>query len=177
MTDTEKRLEEDIKLLKADVLNLLQASKTPIGSIIAWHKSLTGVPALPSSWVECNGQTLNDAGSLLNGQVIPNLNGDAGGADSPGVAAKAQMFLRGGTASGTGQMDAFQDHKHNAGSGAIYEKWDPNTGTYADLSAGTGSGSDTSTGNANTWAPAGTVRTATETRPINMAVVWIMRIK
>ncbi|MCO5281516.1 MAG: hypothetical protein M9931_10765 [Chitinophagales bacterium] len=60
----------------------------PIGSIMAWHKDLPGVPGLPSNWVECNGQTLSDAASPLNGQVIPNLNGN-------------NYFLRGNTASGS----------------------------------------------------------------------------
>lgn len=31
---------------------------------------------LPNNFVECNGQTLSDAESQLNGQVIPNLNGN-----------------------------------------------------------------------------------------------------
>ena len=47
----------------------------PIGGILAWLKSFTNTPALPLGWVECNGQTLNDADSVYNGRVIPNLNG------------------------------------------------------------------------------------------------------
>ncbi len=66
--------------------------KPPIGSIIAWAESLTGVPTLSEGWVECNGQTLSDADSPLNGQTIPDLNGFGGG---------AQRFLRGATSSGT----------------------------------------------------------------------------
>lgn len=48
----------------------------PIGTIMSWAKNLTGVPALSGGWVECNGQTLNDPESPLNGQIIPNLNTD-----------------------------------------------------------------------------------------------------
>jgi hypothetical protein len=64
----------------------------PIGGIIAWHKTFTNTPSLPSGYVECNGQTLSDAGSVYNGQVIPNLNGSGG---------TTQRFLRGNTTSGT----------------------------------------------------------------------------
>ncbi len=59
----------------------------PIGSIVAWLKSYANTPALPSGWVECNGQTLSDADSVYNGQAIPNLNGD-------------NRFLRGNSTSG-----------------------------------------------------------------------------
>jgi hypothetical protein len=69
----------------------------PIGGIIPWAKSLTGVPALPIGWVQCDGQTLSDAASPLNGQVIPNLNGQ-------------NRFLRGNaTSGGTGGADS---HNH-----------------------------------------------------------------
>jgi hypothetical protein len=50
---------------------------TPVGTIMAWAKSLPGVPALPDGWVECIGQTLSDPESPLHGTVIPNLNGAA----------------------------------------------------------------------------------------------------
>jgi len=58
----------------------------PIGAVFAWLKSYTNTPALPDGWVECNGQTLSDAGSVYNGQAIPDLNGYTG----------TQNFLRGG---------------------------------------------------------------------------------
>lgn len=61
---------------------------TPIGSITAWLKSYTNTPALASSWVECNGQTLSDAESVFDGQVIPDLN-------------STLYFLRGNTTSGS----------------------------------------------------------------------------
>jgi microcystin-dependent protein len=59
----------------------------PIGSVVAWLKSYANTPALPSGWVECNGQTLSDEDSIFNGQAIPNLNG-------------ANRFLRGNSTSG-----------------------------------------------------------------------------
>lgn len=54
--------------------NFAWAGTKPIGSIATWYKYITGVPTLDDTYVECAGQTLSDAGSLLNGQVIPNLN-------------------------------------------------------------------------------------------------------
>lgn len=63
----------------------------PIGAVVFWFKSLTGVPSLLPSFVECNGQVLADGDSPLNGQTIPNINGSGGG---------TQKFLRGATTSG-----------------------------------------------------------------------------
>jgi hypothetical protein len=51
-----------------------EPSQVPVGGIVAWAKSLTGVPVLPDGWVECNGQVLNDPDSPLNGTTLPNLN-------------------------------------------------------------------------------------------------------
>jgi microcystin-dependent protein len=59
----------------------------PIGGIAAWLKSYTNTPALPSGWVEMNGQVLNDSESVYNGQTLPNLN-------------SGNRFLRGNAASG-----------------------------------------------------------------------------
>jgi len=60
----------------------------PIGSISWWHKSLTGCPALPAEWAECNGQVLNDVDSPFNGQTLPDINNTV------------KRFIRGGLASG-----------------------------------------------------------------------------
>lgn len=74
----------------------------PVGTILAWAKDIPGVPLLPDGFVECNGQTLNDTESLLNGTVIPDLNGIIG----------VQRFLRGSESSGnTGGSES-----HNHGS-------------------------------------------------------------
>ncbi len=161
-------------------LTYLDEISVPVGGIIGWHKSFAGVPALPASgkWVECNGQVLADAGSVLNNQTIPNLNGAAGGADSPGHAAKVAMFLRGGVTSGTGQQDAFQGHWHTAktpGSAGVLGPSFAMSTTLNDLGGATGWFNpiqDPITNGAH-----GTPRTQNETRPSNMAVVWIMRVK
>jgi hypothetical protein len=59
----------------------------PVGAIVAWDKSFPSVPSLPPNFVECNGQTVSDASSPLNGQTLRNLNG-------------SNQFLRGNTTSG-----------------------------------------------------------------------------
>jgi hypothetical protein len=68
----------------------------PIGAVLPWFKDIPGVPALPSCFVECNGQTLNDPESLLDGQLMPDIN------------TGAARFIRGGVNSGaTGGIDTF----------------------------------------------------------------------
>src|ERR1041384_332729 len=74
-------------------LKALIDEAAPIGCVQAWLKDFPGVPGLPSSWAECNGQVLDDSASPLNGQTLPNLNG-------------ANRFLRGaGSSGGTGGAD------------------------------------------------------------------------
>ncbi len=160
-------------------VNDLAAYHPPVGSIIAWHKDMLGpTPGLPLSgeWVECNGQMLNDTGSPYHTRVIPNLNGYGGGADSPDMGAKVRMFLRGNTISGAGELDSFQGHYHNRltnnvtginGSGPWTFTSGSSAGTVVDVTVTepTNDGSH------------GTPRTANETRPVNMSVVWIMKVK
>ncbi len=162
-------------------LTYLDEISVPVGGIIGWHKSFANVPALPASgkWVECNGQVLADSDSPFNTQTIPNLNGAAGGADSPGQAAKVAMFLRGGVTSGTGQQDAFQGHSHQ-----LYRSTSHTPTGGAMLGVTDDLTNTTSVNNsANILRQAidngtnGTPRTANETRPVNMTVVWIMRVK
>jgi hypothetical protein len=77
--------------------SLIDAGSAPIGCVMAWLKNLPGTPALPASWLECNGQTVNDAASPFNGLDLPDLNGTQGG---------SQRFLRGAASSGgTGGSD------------------------------------------------------------------------
>lgn len=180
-------------------------SGDPIGTIVAWHKSLTGTPTLPDGWVQCDGQTLRDSASPYNGQVIPNLNGEA-------------RFLRGGATSGVAQADQFQDHGHVSNLGTA--NWSGYTGGIsANHTHGTdgvlhrGCGSDGCAGIAagGMWGDSGITHSAVgtggvssdhahlvpahnhtitgsvnlpsngnhggETRPINLSVVWIMRVR
>lgn len=72
----------------------------PVGAVIAWLKSYTNTPqTLPTGFVECAGQTLSDADSVYNGQVIPDLNGG--------------IFLRGDATSGGTGGSATMAHTHS----------------------------------------------------------------
>ncbi len=86
----------------ADIASGLDHPIVPVGAIVAWVKTMTGVPALPDGWVECNGQTIDDLDSPLHGQAVPDLDGG--------------RFLRGSTTSGgSGGSDT---HRHGEGSSA-----------------------------------------------------------
>jgi hypothetical protein len=74
-TDETNGYNTKIKNGLANDANMVKAVIPPIGSILAWDKTLTGTPALPDGWVECNGQTISDADSPYNGVTIRNLNG------------------------------------------------------------------------------------------------------
>ena len=87
-------------------LNLLQDrvvqaenALIPIAGITAWHKSLGG--SLPENFVECDGSTINDSESPLDGQTVPDLNGN-------------QELLRGNSSSGgTDSFDTNGDNTSN----------------------------------------------------------------
>ena len=97
-------------------LNALLDAAAPIGCLKPWLKNFPGVPALPPQWAECNGQVLSDAESPLNGQTLPNLNGE-------------QRFLRGANASGgTGGNDAHQHTITGQGYGGVTAGSDLYTG-------------------------------------------------
>jgi|SRR5882724_1112490 len=119
-----------------------------IGGVFAWMKDLPGVPALGAQFVECNGQSLSDAGSPLNGQTIPDLN-------------TAQRFLRGAAASGaTGGADT-HDHTGNTSTPAdlLQAAYNP------DLTLATGSHTHPFTTDASSSLPS------------FYEVVWVMRVK
>ncbi len=120
----------------------------PIGSVIAWLKSYPNTPTLDPHFVECNGQTLSDSESPYNGQVIPNLNGNAN-------------ILYGKTNSGDSRTEDFLPvHKH----GLLVQS---NSAANLAYEAGTGS---TNTNVCNNSGAQGTAF-------VGYSVVWIMRIK
>ena len=138
------------------------AMSPPIGSIIAWHKDLAGVPALPDGWVECDGGTVSDADSPLNGQAIPDLN--------TAVDYSAGRFLRGGATSGELQAAS-----------RVFR-----SGAWSDYSASgvrEGDGSVIWSDTGLTVSPVIAVGPSSKpgegypVRPVNMSVVWIMRVK
>ena len=99
-----------------NALKALMDDAALVGSLKPWLKNFPGVPALPSQWAECNGQVLNDPASPLNGQTLPDLNGE-------------QRFLRGASASGgTGGSDAHQHTITGQGYGGVTAGSDLYTG-------------------------------------------------
>jgi hypothetical protein len=86
------------------------AVQCPIGCVMAWCKSITGVPSLPSHFMECNGQLVTDTGSPLYNHNLPDLNGFKSGAN--------KRFLRGGgssdgvTSPSSGSVGGSDTHMH-----------------------------------------------------------------
>ncbi len=139
----------------------------PVGSIVSWLKSYTNTPALPDNFVECNGQTLSDADSVFNGQVIPDLNG-------------GNRFLRGAATSGATGGSSTHNHQWGreevsagdtiysigaAGAGELGASYDSNGAPIDFTSYGDDLG------------PVNLYTSNTPTLPPYYDVVWIMRIK
>lgn len=145
----------------------------PIGSIVAWTNHLAGTPGLPVGWLECNGQTISDAESPLNGQTLPNLNGTF--TTGASTTSSAGRFLR-GTTGATGTLEADQ-------SNSFAQVQMVNSGTPNSL----GPVSVPDNGNWSGWVTDYYLTTSDdairfrnhgrETRPGAMTVRWIMRIK
>ena len=131
------------------------------------------VPALPSGFVECNGQTLSDANSPFNGMVIPNLNGD-------------NRFLKGDSTSGTTTTGT---HNHQIFVGSYNSSTDKYIAAGGDSSASTSSAgkgynssgtqvSFTYDGSATPAPLTGSYYTSKDlAEPKSYTVVWIMRVK
>ena len=88
-------LDEDPNNIMADTLitgtTLIEKESrsigdVPVGGIIAWAKSFSGVPNLGESYRECDGSVIVDALSPMNGQTLPDLTDN--------------RFLKGSTTSG-----------------------------------------------------------------------------
>ena len=153
-------------------------SNLPVGCIIAWYRELNGTPELPPGWAECNGQKLDDPDSPYHDTDLPNLN--AGG-----------HFLRGGEKSGVFQTDQMQSHKHEDPGHEHTVQLGNNTGVgpdiwvqHSDPGGGDWGKHATSKVIANLGKPVqmdnqdiASHRLGAETRPLNMSVVWIIKIK
>jgi len=73
----------------------------PVGTVASWLKTLTGTPALPDNWTECDGSVVSDGDSVYDGETLPDLNGD-------------NRFLRGSSSSGS--TGGAATHTHTGGS-------------------------------------------------------------
>lgn len=135
----------------------------PIGAILPWAKSISGVPSLPTGWVECDGSVLSDSESLLDGQTMPDLN------------AGQNKFLRGaGTSGGTGGEDThtlvtgeMPSHTHAISDGGTT----PNTGGSGFFRTVNSSAAGVAT------PPSIGGDGAHENKPPYYEVVWIIRTK
>jgi len=143
------------------------------------------MPALmiPAGWVECTNASgdriVEDPDSPITGRVIPHLNSAA--ESMPGG-----KFLRGSTVSGIHEQDSLQGHAHTIGTLYGSELMGPLVEQLPEGPQAWGSSVQRRNrpGKQNYFARSiiddgsnGSVRIGKETRPVNMSVVWIMRIK
>lgn len=142
------------QLSNVSPVNPVEDIVIPIGAVVAWYKSTTGVPALPAQFLECNGQVVNDAGSPINGQTLPNLNG-------------GHQFLRGNSASGSSGGAATHAH-------AFTGTTDVENG---DLDVQADSGSPVTIAGFAHVHPFSGVSDFSSSLPPYSDVVWIIRIK
>jgi|GEM_PF-7091757 len=152
------------------------AGNVPIGTILAWDKNFGSCSGLidTSIWVECNGQLLIDktySQSPLFGLRMPELN-------------ESGRFLRGARVSHVEQAEATREHWHYVAHKVDREEHkrlseEPNQ-TIVQRGDNDGD-ANYAFKSVDEYADAGRTSTVgmgdTETRPLNMSVVWIMRVQ
>jgi len=152
----------------------------PIGTILPWY-NVSAAAVLPAGWYKCDGQTVAVAAGgeadLLDGVsnslfATPNLNAVV----QDGLAARG-VFLRGGSTAGTVQGDAVQGHAHGEQSNSGQYAANNGGGPTARTDTGSGSFNFGTTTGVTTDPTYGAARVASETRPLNMSVIWIIRVK
>jgi|GEM_PF-5788698 len=187
-TDASVGLIAQVDKLEKELQILRSTKVAPVGSIIAWDRDNQRTPMRGlenDAWVQCNGQILNDAESPYNGMRIPELN-------------NSRRFLRGtpqppnGKArwpNGEGTMvqedwatgmprTAFEIKK-DEGSHSHSRIMGGPTGKpqgYPEYAGDTGAGHKTLT-LSNGEHDHSIIGGDAETRPVNVRVVWMMRVK
>ena len=105
--------------------NNLASCIVPVGGLVPVLKNITGVPTPPTShFMLADGSTVSDANSPINGQTVPDLNGD-------------NRFIRGvDTAGGEGGQETIAlNHNHSVSlAGASYDGGGLSGVTSTDLS-------------------------------------------
>ena len=145
---------DDVNDLVDTVVNV------PIAGAIPFFSHISGSPTLPANFVACDGQTLDNDLSPLDGQVIPNLNG-------------LNSFLRGNSTSGatggsaTHSLSAAENGPH---SHTVTGFNDVSGNTEINTSSN-GSGSSHAEATSLTGGGA-----AHNNEPQYMNCVWVMRI-
>ena len=154
----------------------------PVGTILPWHKNVVAPPLpVPTGWVECSGGTVDDPYSPIQGASIPNLN-DTSLAASPIEGYGGGGFLRGSTTSGVFQAATqhnFITGHEGASTPNIYAG---KTGTGwtvpdADKALRTDYGVNNVAGAGNIYPVSKGVPAKFASRPVNMSVVWIMKVR
>lgn len=160
-------------------------TRIPIGGLMPSLHALYGTP-LPYGWVACNGQVLVDADSPINGETIPDLNGEA--ATVIGAAAGLGTFVGANTntisvanlptnsfvSSSNGLHTHNQDRATgNTANAQLLGLGSPLIETITQTSvAGTATGAHTHTTQLNAGP-----QTALDNRQRSLRVRWIMRVK
>ncbi|MDG4562264.1 MAG: tail fiber protein [Candidatus Competibacter sp.] len=152
----------------------------PIGSVVAWHKNaFNKIQKLPDGWVECNGQSISvdKDGPLANSDgvfKVPDLNNTPTGYFGGG------RFLRGSNKSGDYQDGTFIFGITETGASldlytGIHKSWQPGSFDADAVISGTSDSGRLlliTTYQREHTRPAGY-----RPRPLNMSVVWIIRVK
>ncbi|MGJ8665003.1 MAG: hypothetical protein ACSHW7_01435 [Patiriisocius sp.] len=148
-----------------------ELGKVPVGAIVAWHGSLSNVGPLSSEWKLCNGAVINDPESPLDGQLTPNLNGAL--LTSTGLIVRGR-FLRGGASSGMLEVDSV-----NRITNITNSTGQTNTQNISIPTSGQSVPIANTVGGLTSPATHSTRYTVSnqENRPVNMSVIWIIRIK
>jgi hypothetical protein len=146
------------------------ADLTPIGTILCWQKDFAGTPTISDTWAEMDGSVLNDDDSPYDGQLIPDWNTNG-------------RFLRGGLVSGVEQDDATDVNGliSDSGGAHVHTEQRPQNINVNTRQQGGNAGRNQSITTVNTGSAGDhshtLTSTDTETRPINVSCVWIIRIK
>ncbi len=136
----------------------------PVGTIFTLHTPKDSKPSIPANWLLCDGRTVKDAQSPFNGESVPNLNGE-------------QRFLRGGTESGVLQDELWRTLIIRFES--LHESQQSPTDTIKVPTTGE-SPMRVHTGHATgpqIRFPRFSYATDDETRPKNMSVIYIIKVK
>jgi len=128
-------------------LNAGTADVDTFNSATGVNYAIYSTPELPDNWLECNGQTISDADSPMNGAILPDMNSGA------------QRFLRGAT--GSGGTGGSESHTHTITS-------DTNTGNVLNSGGSAAPWKDHNHGGATG---------SYSTLPTYYESVWIVRIK
>lgn len=190
------------RLLCAPFAFTARLGVVPIGSVIAWCPHLAGTPSLDdviaAGFALCNGTTAGSQG-VVNPVIIgalPNLNGEGRFLRGGNTSGNQQSDAMQGHSHAPGTLNITNSgsHAHNMASwrfrngsgsaakvvlGQINDPWSSEGWLSTESSSHTHGAASFAgaTGSPTPDEAFGEPRTAAETRPVNMSVVWIMRVK